>query len=74
MRIVYIDRLKGLAMILVAMGHLILVSFKNPVGNPLFAICKTTEMMLFSFLSGFVVTTMSFGKVIKKLPQLLLPM
>lgn len=74
MRIVYIDRLKGLAMILVVMGHLILVSFKNPVGNPLFAICETTEMMLFSFLSGFVVTTMSFGKVIKKLPQLLLPM
>lgn len=74
MRIAYIDRLKGLAMILVVMGHLILVSFKNPVGNPLFAICETTEMMLFSFLSGFVVTTMSFRKVIKKLPQLLLPM
>ncbi len=74
MRIAYIDRLKGLAMILVVMGHLILVSFKNPVGNPLFAICETTEMMLFSFLSGFVVTTMSFRKVIKKLPKLLLPM
>ena len=74
MRITYIDRLKGLAMILVVMGHLILVSFKNPVGNPLFAVCETTEMMLFSFLSGFVVKKMSFEKVIKKLPQLLLPM
>lgn len=73
-RLNYIDRLKGVAMLMVVIGHLILYSFKNANGNPIFAVCETTEMMLFSFLSGFVVTSMSFCKMLKKMPQLLLPM
>lgn len=70
----FVDRLKGLAMLLVVMGHLLLTSFGNAEDNPLFAICETTEMQLFSFLSGYVVTTMSLKKLIIKTPKLLLPM
>ena len=73
-RIVYVDRLKGIAILLVVMGHLLLVSFDNANGNPLFTVCETTEMMLFSFLSGFVTKGMTFRKLFYKIPGLLLPM
>lgn len=73
-RIEYIDKLKGVAMLMVVVGHLLSISFGNSNGNPLFVICETIQMTLFSFLSGFVIQSMSFGKVVKKLPQFLLPM
>lgn len=74
-RMAYVDRIKGLAILLVIMGHLIAISFVNANGNPLFSICETSEMFLFSFISGYVINPSSSSKKLyKKLCSFLCPM
>lgn len=53
-RIQYIDRLKGLAIILVVMGHIF--GFSQP-DDPITKFIYTFHMPLFMFLSGLVITT-----------------
>lgn len=51
----YIDRLKGVAITLVVMGHMILVVFGNNDCNA-FKFIGTVHMPLFMFLSGLVIS------------------
>ena len=51
----YIDRLKGLAILLVVMGHLMAFSLIAS-RNPIFTVISSFHMPLFMFLSGLVVS------------------
>lgn len=53
-RIKYIDQLKGFAIILVVMGHIIFFIFMNSRSNLIFQIIYSFHMSLFMFLAGFV--------------------
>lgn len=53
-RILYIDRLKGLAIVLVVMGHVF--GFSQP-DDAITKFIYTFHMPLFMFLSGMVVST-----------------
>ena len=55
-RIQYIDRLKGLAIILVVIGHLIAFTTDNDGPNPVNQLIVSFHMPLFMFLSGFVIS------------------
>lgn len=57
-RLLYIDRLKGLAMLLVVMGHTIYFCMyhEQSFSDPLFSLICTFHVPLFFFLSGFVIT------------------
>lgn len=52
----FIDRLKGLTMLLVVIAHIIAFSLES-IGNPLSLSIGAFHMPLFIFLSGFVVST-----------------
>ena len=52
-RINYIDRMKGMAILVVVLAHVFL--FSLDMGNSLvFRFCASFEMPLFMFVSGFV--------------------
>ena len=52
-RIVYIDRMKGFAILIVVLAHVYLISLD--MGESLvFRFCSSFEMPLFMFVSGFV--------------------
>lgn len=73
-RILYIDKLKGIAMLAVVMGHLSLTSFQIDNGFTVLLV-STFHMPLFMFLSGFVLTSLpSLPKLGVKLCRLLCPM
>lgn len=69
----YIDRLKGLAIILVVIGHIL--SFSMIGGrNPINTVITSFHMPLFMFLSGLVIKEPKTGKfLIKRLLLLLVP-
>ncbi len=81
-RLIYIDRLKGFAIFLVVMGHVIQNNVANGTQNALFQIIYSFHMPLFFFLSGYIAdkttkinTINTFLKFIKnKSISLLLPM
>lgn len=78
-RIQYIDRLKGLAIILVVMGHLYNFSYGQSA-SVWFRVISSFHMPLFMFLSGLVVCKsgctpdLSLRRLGKKLCMFLMPM
>lgn len=75
-RLAYIDRLKGLAMLMVVMGHLIVfcgLDYENPIIDTIVLV----NMPLFLFLNGLVVreVTSVFGRgyLWKKFRQIMMP-
>lgn len=52
----YIDRLKGFAMLLVVIGHVVAFSMGQK-GNPISLIISSFHMPLFMSLSGLVIST-----------------
>jgi len=72
-RLNYIDRLKGFAIILVVMGHLYFFSYGRS-DSSVFSLISSFHMPLFMFLSGLVMSTPNFLKVLKQLKRFLLPM
>ena len=72
-RYIYIDRLKGLSIILVVIGHIL--SFSMIGGrNPINTVITSFHMPLFMFLSGLVIKEPKTGKfLIKRLLLLLVP-
>ena len=59
-RINYIDRIKGFAIFIVVLAHVLLLSFN--LGNSLvYRFCASFEMPLFMFVSGFVAYIQSDG-------------
>lgn len=69
-RIAFIDRMKGLAIILVVIGHLL----KTGEDGVLYQFIYSFHMPLFMFLSGIVVKDgMSFRKLLYKMTQFLCP-
>lgn len=73
-RIHYVDRLKGIAMILVVMGHI--VGFRMGASDSIvFRFIQTCQIPLFMFMSGFLISTRHYyGKrLIKKLSGLIIP-
>lgn len=69
----YIDRLKGLAIILVVIGHIL--SFSMMGGkNPINTVITSFHMPLFMFLSGLVIKEPKIGKkLLARFLQLLAP-
>ena len=51
-RIVYIDALRGFAILLVIVGHLIQFNYSSGIENPIFNIIYSFHMPLFFFISG----------------------
>lgn len=69
----YIDRLKGLAIILVVIGHILSFSMIGD-RNPINTVITSFHMPLFIFLSGVVIKEPKLGKALfKRLLQLLVP-
>jgi fucose 4-O-acetylase-like acetyltransferase len=72
-RLAYIDRLKGMAILLVIIGHLSLWAFAQGV-NPVTDFVSTFHMQLFMFLSGVVISSAPHSKkLVKKLSRFWLP-
>lgn len=64
-RINYIDRIKGFAIFIVVLAHVLLLSFN--LGNSLvYRFCASFEMPLFMFVSGFVAYIQSDGGANRK--------
>lgn len=59
----YIDRLKGLAMLLVVIGHILVFSITGNK-NPIYTVISSFQMPLFLFLSGLVIKEPKVGKVL----------
>lgn len=77
-RIQYIDRLKGLAMLFVVMGHLVCFtmydSWDMAAQDYILDIVSTFHMPLFMFLSGLVITEPpAWRKLGQKLPRFMMP-
>lgn len=78
-RIDYIDRMKGLAIFLVVMGHVYGMAFAQS-DDVAYRVLSSFHMPLFMFLSGLVACSgvvapyWSIGKLSKKLKGLLLPL
>ena len=77
-RVDWIDALKGFAILLVIVGHLIQTNYQSGIGNTIFNIIYSFHMPLFFFLSGFMVGFKDNGKlpfsfIKKKMATLLLP-
>lgn len=53
-RLHYIDQLKGIAIFLVVVGHIIQFNCKDFSNNPIFSIIYSFHMPLFMFISGYV--------------------
>ena len=51
-RVAWIDALKGVAMLLVIVGHLIQTNYQSGIANPIFNIIYSFHMPLFFFISG----------------------
>ena len=51
-RLLYIDSLRGFAILLVIVGHLIQYNYKSSLENPIFNIIYSFHMPLFFFISG----------------------
>lgn len=51
-RITYLDALRGFAILLVVIGHLIQSNYQDALSNPIFNIIYSFHMPLFFFLSG----------------------
>lgn len=51
-RIAYIDALRGFAILLVIVGHLIQFNYSSGIENPIFNIIYSFHMPLFFFISG----------------------
>ena len=68
----YIDRLKGIAILAVIMGHFLL--FVLGKKGILLEIIGSFHMPLFMFLSGIVATAPNIRKVIRKIPYFLMPL
>lgn len=73
-RIAYIDRLKGLCILAVIVGHFIIW----PLGlddDYVTSFVTSFHMPIFMFLSGFVISsTPNISKCIRKIPQFIFPM
>lgn len=64
-RIQYIDRLKGLAILSVVLGHCYLFALNHR--GVIFGIVSSYEIPLFIFLSGYVLTDVpNFAKMLRK--------
>ena len=78
-RIDYIDRMKGLAIFLVVMGHVYGMAFAQS-DDVVYRVISSLHMPLFMFLSGLVACSgvvapyWGIGKLSKKLKGLLLPL
>ncbi|WP_288360957.1 acyltransferase family protein [uncultured Bacteroides sp.] len=73
-RINYIDRMKGMAILLVVMGHLYFFSYGQS-DSIVFCFISSFHMPLFMFLSGLVSSpSLSLMCCVKKILRLLLPM
>lgn len=73
-RILYVDRLKGFAILLVVMGHMYLFSM-HPNDVFIGKMIQSFHMPLFLFLSGFVISTPpDFNKIKNKCRKYILPM
>lgn len=72
-RINYIDRMKGMAILLVVMGHLYFYSYGQS-DSIVFRFISSFHMPLFMFLSGLVALPTTGRILLKKLYGLLLPM
>ena len=80
-RLLYIDRLKGIAIIIVVCGHFIQYNVADFKHNPLFSFIYSFHMPLFMFISGYVAHKTTSTKIFenytsflrKKLLSLLLP-
>ena len=80
-RLLYIDQLKGIAILLVVMGHFIQYNSLESTGNTLFSAIYSFHMPLFMFISGYVafktIRIDIFNKysafLIKKVNTLLVP-
>ena len=57
----YIDRLKGLAILLVVIGHILVFSTTGNK-NPIYTVISSFQMPLFMFLSGLVIKEPKVGK------------
>lgn len=72
----WIDRLKGVAIILVVMGHLYCkcLHTTNSENDVFFSVIQAFHMPLFMFLSGVVISTIpSLRKMLRKSIQLMIP-
>lgn len=80
-RIEYIDHLKGIAILLVVIGHFIQINTIDSTGDRLFSAIYSFHMPLFMFLSGYVAVKTNSTKIIanysdfiiKKTTSLLIP-
>lgn len=70
-RIQWIDKLKGFLILLVIIGHFGYANY--PSMSILHDLIYSFHMPLFIFLSGYVVTTLPFNKLIKRLRSLIIP-
>ena len=73
----YIDKLKALAMLLVIMGHTIYfcMNHEKPANDPVLNIICTFHVPLFFFLSGFVIKQPPVGlKLLHKVRRFMIPM
>ena len=81
-RVDYIDRLKGITIILVVMGHIIQYNIFNGQATSLYSMIYSFHMPLFMFISGYVLQKFfkinflidSFSFIWKKSRALLLPL
>lgn len=77
-RLVYIDQLKGFAILMVVMGHVLQFSFKEGEPSLTSQVIVSFHMPLFAFLSGLMFTTICnlrqvAMKFVKQSHKLLLP-
>lgn len=81
-RLIHVDRLKGFAIFLVVLGHVIQFNSSNFTSNPLFSVIYSFHMPLFFFISGYLaekttksVDFYSYGRFVgKKALVLLMPL
>lgn len=82
LRLAYVDRLKGFAIFLVVLGHVIQMNVKNYGESPVFNVIYSFHMPFFFFLSGYVAekaspvgTVLDYATFVrKKAAGLLLPL
>jgi fucose 4-O-acetylase-like acetyltransferase len=80
-RLLYIDRLRGINILLMVMGHSLMFNLLKPEQNKVFVWGTTFRMALFMFLSGYIanktITSKIFDNyglfVLKKMRTLLIP-
>ena len=70
-RISWIDSLKGLLILLVIIGHMGYATYASKI--VIFDVIYSFHMTLFIFLSGFVISSISSTKLMKRIRSLLFP-